>query len=93
MKANVENKQSYLYFKIPITTKYSGDLCEFNIKTTYVVQGREFCEKDIYNDDVCCWYITTTEESVKDKDFLKMEIEECGCVPTEEEFIKGLFLR
>lgn len=89
----MESVEIKLYFKIPITTRYSGDLCEFKPETTHIVQGTEFCEKDVYNNEVCCWYVTTTEESVEDKDFLKMEIEECGCVPTEEEFAKGLFLR
>ena len=34
-----------LYFKIPRTTSYSGDLSYFDKNKCYIVEGEEFCEK------------------------------------------------
>lgn len=80
-----------IYLKIPITTRYSGDLVEFDESKTHIVTGTEFCEKDIYGDDVCCWYVSTVFGAVKDKEWLISELAECGCIPTLMERKKGLF--
>lgn len=79
-----------IYLKIPITTRYSGDLVNF--KNAHIVEGTEFCEKDIYGDDVCCWYVSTTMGDCDDKEWLISEIVECGCIPTLMERRKGLFI-
>ena len=79
-----------VYLKIPMTTRYSGDLTNF--KNPHVVEGTEFCEKDIYGDDVCCWYVSTTMGDCDDKEWLIDEIAECGCIPTLKERMKKLFI-
>lgn len=80
-----------VYLKIPITTRYSGDLTMFDKDKTHIVEGKEFCEKDIYGDSVRCWYVSTVFGAVEDKQDLINEIAECGCIPTLEEKAKGLF--
>lgn len=79
-----------VYLKIPMTTRYSGDLTNF--KNPHVVEGTEFCEKDIYGDDVRCWYVSTTMGDCDDKEWLIDEIAECGCIPTLKERMKKLFI-
>ena len=80
-----------IYFKIPMTTHYSGDLAEFDEKVTHIVEGTEFCETDRFGDKCCCWYVSTIFGTSDDKEWLLKEIAELGCVPTFEEFHKGLF--
>lgn len=83
-----------IYFKIPITTEYSGELHEFqqdDNKPVYIVEGKEFCETDRYGDKCCCWYVSTVFGISDDKEWLLKEIAELGCVPTIGEFNKGLF--
>ena len=91
-----ENLQDILnlkvYLKIPITTRYSGDLSEFDKDKTHIIEGKEFCEKDIYGNPVCCWYISTVFGAVEDKQWLINEISECGCIPTIKERLQGLFI-
>lgn len=79
-----------VYLKIPITTRYSGDIVYF--KNAHIVEGTEFCEKDIYGDIVCCWYVSTTMGDCDDKEWLLNEIVECGCIPTLAEKMKKLFI-
>lgn len=80
-----------IYFKIPITTRYSADLSYFDKKVTHVVQGTEFCEKDIYGDPCCCWYVSTIFGTSDDKEWLLKEIAELGYIPSMLDFRKGLF--
>ena len=79
-----------VYLKIPMTTRYSGDIGYF--KNAHIVEGTEFCEKDIYGDDVCCWYVSTTMGDCDDKEWLLNEIVECGCIPTLKEKFNKLFI-
>lgn len=79
-----------VYLKIPITTRYSGDLSYF--REPHVVESDELYEKDIYGNDVRCWYVSTTFGDCDDKEWLINEIAECGCVPTLSEKRKGLFI-
>lgn len=79
-----------IYLKIPITTRYSGDI--HNFKKAHIVEGSEFCEKDIYGNSVRCWYVSTTFADCEDKEWLMDEIIECGCKPTRMEFKKKLFI-
>ena len=80
-----------IYFKIPITTRYSADLIEFDPELTHVVAGEDYCEKDIYGNDCACWYVSSVFGAVKDKEWLLREIAECGYNPTIDDFEKGLF--
>ena len=87
-----QDEEIKVYLKIPITTRYSGDLELFDKSKTHIVEGKEFCEKDIYGDSVCCWYVSTVFNAVEDKQWLIEEISECGCIPTIEERKKNLFI-
>jgi len=80
-----------IYFKIPITTKYSEDLSLFDKSVTNVVEGTEFCEKDPNGDSCCCWYVSTIFGTSDDKEWLLHEIAELGYNPTFVDFRKGLF--
>jgi len=92
MSKYVDIEHIPIYFKIPITTHYSGELSEFKKDSLiYVVTGEEFCEKDKFGDVCCCWYVSTVFGVSDDKEWLLKEIAELGCVPTFEEFRKGLF--
>ena len=86
---NIDNMP--IYFKIPITTRYSDDLSYFDMKFTHVVKTNKFCERDIYGDECCCYYVSSIYKAVKDKVWLFSELAECGYVPTIEDFIRGLF--
>lgn len=79
-----------IYLKIPITTRHSDDISNF--KNAHIVEGKEFIEKDIYNNEVRCWYVSTTFKDCDDKEWLIEEISECGCVPTLQERKKGYFV-
>ena len=92
MSKYIEADKIPIYFKIPMTTHYSGELSAFQrASLLHVVAGDEFCEKDKFGDDVCCWYVSTIFGVSDDKEWLLREIAELGCVPTFEEFRKGLF--
>ena len=83
-----------IYFKIPITTRYSDELLNFPQDKgipVYVVEGKELCEKDIFGDACRCWYVSTVFGVSEDKEWLLKEIAELGCIPTYEEFSKGFF--
>lgn len=80
-----------IYLKIPITTRHSADISYFK-PDIHVVEGREACEKDIYGNDVCCWYVSAKFKDCDDKAWLINEISECGCIPTLMERKKKLFI-
>jgi len=80
-----------IYFKIPMTTHYSGDLAEFDEMVTHIVEGKEFCEIDKFGDKCCCWYVSTIFGTSNDKEWLLREIAELGYVPDIMDFRKGLF--
>ena len=81
-----------LYFKIPRTTSYSGDLSYFDKNKCYIVEGEEFCEKDrVYGGDCSCTYVSAIWDAVEDKCFLIDELVECGYKPDQNDFYSGKF--